>query len=714
MPVSRRSFLQYGTAVSGGLVLAIGVGGCERQTGAKLGGPLRKSDFNAWLQIGTDESVRIYCDKSEMGQGVYTALPMLMAEELGVAVEKIQVEFAPAGAQFVNNLLGTQITGGSTSVRDAWTKLRVAGAQARDMLIAAASAEWGVPAASCRTENGQVISLRGKRLSFGSVAAAAAKLPVPKDVVLRKPRDFRVIGKAQSRLDTAVKVDGSAQFGIDVRLDDMLYGALAQSPVLGGKARSFDAGKARTMPGVKQVLMTSTGVVVLADSWWRARRARDTLTIEWDAGANKALDNAKISQGLRAAAAGAGQEARNDGDALAALASAAKSGFKVLRADYELPLLAHATLEPQNCTANVTADGCDLYVPTQVQQIAQATAAAAAGLKPEQVRVHTTFLGGGFGRRLEVDFIPAAVEASKAAGRPVKLLWTREDDMTHDAYRPPAFDRVAAVLGKDGKPSAWHLHLTGPSITARMFPAVVEKAVDPFAVEAASNYPYDVPDVRVSYQRHEIGINVGYWRSVSHALNCFVAESFMDELAAAADADPLAYRLSLLDRQPRFAAVLKLASDEARYATPAKGHRFGVALMEGYGTYMAQVADLSLVDGKLKIHAVHCALDCGQVINPKIVESQVESALLFGLSAALWGQIDLTGGRVQQTNFDRYRILRLPEIPKILSYIVDSSADPGGIGEPATALIAPAICNGIFSLTGRRLRSLPLAKHGFA
>jgi isoquinoline 1-oxidoreductase beta subunit len=413
-------------------------------------------------------------------------------------------------------------------------------------------------------------------------------------------------------------------------------------------------------------------------------------------------------QGLRAAAAVAGQEVRNDGDALKALADGARSGAKVLRAAYELPLLAHATLEPQNCTASVTADGCDLYVPTQIQQVAQATAASAAGLKPEQVRVHTTFLGGGFGRRLEVDFIPAAVEASKASGKPVKILWTREDDMTHDAYRPPAFDQVAAALGKDGKPTAWHIHLTSPSITARMFPGVVEKAVDPFAIEAAANYPYDVPNVRVSYQRHEIGINVGYWRSVSHALNCFVAESFMDELAFAAGADPVAYRLSLLARQPRFAAVLKTAADEAHYAKPAKGRRFGVALMEGYGTYMAQVAEVSLADGKLKVHHVHCALDCGQVINPKIVESQVESALLFGLTAALWGQIDLKGGRVQQTNFDRYRLLR------ISTHILDSTADPGGIGEPATALIAPAICNGIYALTQQRVRSLPLARHGFA
>ncbi len=712
--INRRDFLQQGAVVSGGLVLAISLAGCERQSGVKPSGVLTKSDLNAWLQIGSDESIRFYCDKSEMGQGVYTALPMLLAEELGVSVDKIVVEFAPAGNAFANTLLGTQVTGGSTSIREGWSKLRTAAAQAREMLISAACSQWGQSTAGCRVENGEVVSPRGNRLSFGSVAEAAGKLPVPKEVQLRKSSEFRVIGKPQNRLDTPRKVDGTAQYGIDVRLDGMLYGALAQSPVLGGKAQSIDATKARAMPGVKDVILTSTGVVVLADSWWRARRARDTLSIVWDAGANKGLDTATIWKGLRTAAGGSGQEVRNDGDAIQALAEASKSGARIVRADYELPLLAHATLEPQNCTAHVTAEGCDLYVPTQIQQVAQLTAAAACGLKPEQVRVHTTFLGGGFGRRLEVDFIPAAVEASKAAGKPVKVLWTREDDMTHDAYRPPAFNRAAAVLGKDGKPTTWHLHLTSPSVTARMFPAVVETAVDPFAVEAASNYPYDVPNVRISYQRHEIGIDVGYWRSVSHALNCFVAESFMDELAVAAGADPLAYRLSLLDKQPRYAAVLKTAAEQARYNTPPKGHRFGVALMEGYGTYMAQVVDMSMADGKLKIHRVHCALDCGQVVNPGIVEAQVEGATLFGLSAALWGQIDLKGGRVQQTNFDRYRILRLSEVPRISTYLVESNADPGGIGEPATALIAPAICNGLFAMTGKRIRSLPLAKHGLA
>lgn len=709
--VNRRDFLQGSAALSGGLVLAISLSGCDSKPARTAGGPAVPSDLNAWLQISSDDSIRFYCQQSEMGQGVHTALPMILAEELGVVPEKLQIEFAPVGPQFSNALLGGQLTGGSTSVQHAWATLRKAGAQAREMLIAAACAEWGVATAGCRVEDGQVVSPRGKKLSFGAVAAAAAKLPVPADVPLKSRADFKIVGRERNRLDSPIKVDGSAVFGIDVKLDGMLYAALAQSPVLGGKARSFDATKAKAMPGVKDVVLTSSGVVVIADSWWRARRARDTVTVVWDSGPNARLNNAAISQGLRAAAAGEGQVARNDGDTAQALAS----GGRVIRAEYELPLLAHATLEPQNCTADVRADGCDIYVPTQFQPAAQAVAATAAGLKPEQVRVHTTFLGGGFGRRLEVDFVPAAVEASKAVGKPVKLVWTREDDMTHDAYRPPALDRVAARLEKDGKPSAWHLHLTGPSITARMFPSVVANdAVDPFAIEAAKNYPYDVPNVRVSYQRHEIGIDVGYWRSVSHALNCFVAESFMDELAVAAGQDPLAYRLSLLEKQPRYAAVLRTAAEQARYNMPLKGRRFGVAVMEGYGTYMAQIAEVSLENGKLRVHRVHCAVDCGQVVNPKTVEAQVEGSLLFGLSAALWGQIDINAGRVQQGNFDRYRILRLPEIPKISTYIVDSSADPGGMGEPATALIAPAICNGLFALTGKRVRSLPLARQGFA
>ncbi|TLZ14283.1 MAG: xanthine dehydrogenase family protein molybdopterin-binding subunit [Gammaproteobacteria bacterium] len=661
MSLDRRAFLKSSACVSGGLIIALHLPGCSKP--GRTSGEPKTVAANAWLRIGTDNTITFLCDRSEMGQGVYTALPTLIAEELGVDLGRIRIDFAPAGDAYKNDLLGTQITGGSTSVRDAWLKLRRAGAQARTMLISAAAREWGIRAAVCRVENGFVVSPTGKRASFGACAEAAARLPVPNDVKLTDPGNFRLIGTSVRRLDTPLKVDGSARYGIDVRLPEMLYAALAQPPALGGKAASFDDSKARALPGVKAVVQTSSGIA-----------------------------------------------ARRDGDADAVIKSAAR----VVKAEYQLPLLAHATLEPQNCTADVRAEGCDIYVPTQIQQVAQQAAASAAGLKPEQVRVHTTFLGGGFGRRLDVDFVPAAVEASKAVGKPVKLLWTREDDTTHDVYRPPAFDTAIGAFDKSGKLIAWKLRLVGPSVTARLFPAVVAKSIDPFAIEAAANYPYDVPNVSVEYLRHEIGINVGYMRSVSHALNCFVAESFMDELAASARRDPLEFRRALLSKQPRYLKALELAAQEARYGAAPKGRFHGVAVMSGYDTYMAQVAEISLENGKVRVHRIVCAVDCGQVVNRDIVVAQVESGIIFGLSSTLWGEINIQRGRVQQTNFDTYRVLRINEIPRIDVLLLDNRAPPGGIGEPSTALVAPAVCNAIHAASGRRLRSLPLARHKLA
>jgi len=698
---SRRSFV-------GGLVIAISLPACKQSP--KSSGELKVIETNAWLRIGTDNSITFLCDRAEMGQGVYTSLPMLIAEELGVDLTRVKVEFAPPGDQYINNLIGGQITGGSSSVRDGWEKLRKAGATARMMLVSAAADEWGVDPRSCKVANGVVLSPQFKKLTFGEVAEAASKLPVPKNVPLKPATQFTMIGKAQKRIDTPAKVDGSAVYGIDVKLPGMLYAALAQPPTLGGSVKTFNDEKARAMPGVVAVVLTSSGVAVAADSWWRARKARDALTIKWDAGPNGALNDAKVSQMLRKGAAGPGRVARNDGDAAAAIKGAAR----VVRADYELPLLAHATLEPQNCTADVRADGADIYVPTQVQQIAQAAAAKAAGLDPKQVKVHTTFLGGGFGRRLEVDFIPAAVEVSKALKKPVKLVWTREDDMTHDAYRPPAFDQATGAFDGKGKLIAWNLHLTGPSITARMFPSVTEKMVDPFAIEAAANYPYDVPNVHVDFQQQEIGINVGYWRSVSHALNCFVAESFMDELAVATKTNSYEFRKALLEKQPRYLKVLDLVVKESRFGYPMKGHFHGLAVMEGYGTYMAQVAEISVDGGKVRVHRVYCAADCGQQVNPDTVVAQIESSVIFGLSALMWGEINIQNGRVQQTNFDSYRVARMTDAPRIDSYVIDSSESPGGIGEPATALVAPAVCNAIYTATGRRIRSLPLSRHRLA
>ena len=701
---SRRDFLKASALASGGLMLGITLTGCAKP--AALGGA--GGQPVAWLRIGGDDRITVLVDRSEMGQGVYTAMTQLLAEELGIDPIRVAVEAAPVGAVYVNALLGAQITGGSTSVRDAWDKLRLAGAQARTMLVQAAAAHWGVEGSTLKVQDGAV--LRGnERLTFGQLAEAAAKLPVPKDVALKDPKDFSTVGKPQKRLDAPAKVDGSAVYGIDVKLPGMLHAALRQSPTLGGSVAGLDAIAAEAMPGVRRVMKVTNGVAVIADHYWQAKQALDAVKITWTPGPNATLDTVSMRSKLRAAAARPGKSVRNEGDVAAGLKGAAKT----LRAVYELPLLAHATLEPQNCTADVRADGADIHVNTQTQTIAQATVAQVAGLKPEQVRIHTTLLGGGFGRRLEVDYIPAAVEASKAIGKPVKLIWSREEDTTHDAYRPPAYDEVAGGLDADGKLVAWQLHITSPSITARMFPAVVENAVDPFAVEAASNYPYDVPNIAVDYNREEIGIDVGYWRSVSHALNCFVAESFMDELAHAAGKDPYAFRAGLLSKQPRYQRVLDAAAEKAGWGKAPAGHFQGIALMEGYGSYLAQVVEVSVKGGALKIHRITCVVDCGRMVNPNIVDQQVEGSILFGLTAALWGEVTLKGGQVQERNFDRYRLLRLPESPRIEVVLLESTEAPGGMGEPATALIAPALTNAIFAATGKRLRSLPIARQGF-
>lgn len=700
---SRRDLLKLGALAGGGLLLGIGLGGCSKP--AALGGA--GGQPVAWLRIGGDDSITVFVDKSEMGQGVYTALTQLLAEELGVALEAIRVEAAPVAPEYVNNLLGAQITGGSTSIRDGFEKLRKAGAQARTMLLQAAATHWGVAPGELRIDGGAV--LHGKeRLSYGALAEAAAKSPIPKEITLKPATEFSLVGKPAKRIDTAAKLDGSATYGIDVKLPGMLHGAIAQCPTLGGKLASFDGSAAEAMPGVKKIVGVGNGVVVVAEHYWQARKALEAVKITWDPGANANLGSQGIRSRLRNAATREGRGVRADGDASAAIKTAAK----VVRATYELPLLAHATLEPQCCTADVRTDGADIHAPTQTQTIAQATAAAAAGLKPEQVKIHTTLLGGGFGRRLEVDVIPAAVLASKAVGKPVKVIWSREEDTTHDTYRPPAHDEVVGAFDASGKLVAWKLDLTGPSITARMFPPVVATAVDPFAVEAAANFPYDVPNVAVNYNREEIGIDVGYWRSVSHALNCFVAESFVDELAHAAAQDPYAFRSGLLRKQPRFKRVLDEAANRAGWGKAPAGHHQGIALMEGYGTYMAQVVEISMRGNQLAIHRITCAVDCGQMVNPNIVDQQVEGSILFGLTAALWGEITLAKGQVQQRNFDSYRMLRLPEAPRIDVHLLASGEAPGGIGEPGTAVVGPALANAIFAATGKRLRSLPIAKSG--
>lgn len=708
--LSRRGFIKSTATAAGGLVIACYLPGCSKpEEMAKQAGPPKLIKANAFLQIGTDGSITMFCDKSEMGQGVYTALPTLLAEELGVAPSSIKVEFAPPGNEYVNKLLGAQATGGSTSVREAWDKVRMAGAEARTRLIAAAAKEWSAPPQSCTVADGYVL-FTSRRKSFGELAEAAAALPIPENVQVKARNEFQYVGKTMQRLDTPSKVDGSAQFGIDMRLPNMLYAALAQPPELGGTVKSFNADKAKAMPGVREVLQTSSGVAVVADSWWQAKQARDALDIQWNAGATAKISNASIYAGLKTASSGKGLEVRKAGDADAGW----KANQRRVEATYELPMLAHATLEPQNCTVEFREDGCHVYAPTQVQQMTQAAAAKAAGLPPEKVFVHTTFLGGGFGRRLEVDFVPAAVECAKALNKPVKLLWTREDDTTHDKYRPPARNTLSGAFDASGKLDTVKVHLVAPSITSRWAPGAVPQGTpDPFAVEAAHNFPYDVPNLYIDYLQHEVGVDVGYWRSVSHALNCFTVESFMDELAAEAQMDPVEFRRSLLSKEPRWLAVLDVATRKAGWGRPPQGRFQGVALMSGYDTYLAQVAEISLDNNKLTVHRIVCAIDCGQMVNPGIVQAQAEGSIVFGLTAALFSEINVAGGKVQEQNFDTYRLLRMNESPVIEVHLLNTDEKPGGMGEPATALVAPAVCNAIYAATRKRLRKLPIVKQGF-
>jgi len=711
LEAGRREFLRAVARLGGGLVLALSLPACAPKraaTAGGAGGTGATGQINAWLKIAGDNTITVLVDRSEMGQGVYTALPTLLAEELEVPLSVIRIEAAPVGDAYVNQGNGGQITGTSNSVSDAWDKLRLAGARARTMLIAAGAAAWGVSPADCHAEAGKVVNGRGESLTYGQLAEAAAKLAVPKDVALKPAARFALIGRNLPRLDTPDKCDGSAEFGIDVRRPGMLYAALAQCPVLGGSLKEFDDSAAAVLPGVRKILQTPSGVVVVADHFWQALKARDALRISWHSRDNASLDDAAIRASLhKTLATDPGKAARAEGD----VAKALQASSSVHAATYELPLLAHATMEPMNCTADVTAEACDLYVGTQVQQMAQAAAADAAGLPAQRVRVHTTLLGGGFGRRLEIDFIPAAVAASKAVGVPVKLIWTREDDMTHDYYRPPASIRLDAGFDANRKLVAWRFHSVSPSITARFAP----DATDPFdsVVEGAANTPYEIPNLSVNYTRQEIGIGVGYMRSVSHAINCFAIESFMDELAHASAKDPVAFRLELLEKKPRHRRVLQAAADLAGWGHPSAGHHLGLALMEGYTTVIAQVAEISIEQGALKIHKISCAVDCGQMVNPRIVQSQIEGGIVFGLSAALWGEINVAGGQVRQQNFNSYRVARLNEMPEVVVKLLDSPEPPGGIGEPAVALVAPALGNALFAATGQRIRALPLAAQKF-
>lgn len=708
--VSRRRFLQTGAAGATGLVIGFYLPGRYEALAAPQAGPFAP---NAWIRVGTNGLVTIVIDKSEMGQGVVTSLAMLAAEELECDWRKIRTEFAPADKAYINPLFGLQGTGGSTSVRGSWEPLLKAGATAREMLIEAAATKWGVEKSECRAEHGVVIHAASKRrLSYGMLADTARQLAPPKNVALKDPKSYRVVGKARKRLDTPDKVNGRTQFGIDVRLPGMLHAVVERCPVFGGKVASFDAAKSKAVPGVRQVIQVSNGIGVVADNTWSAMEGRRALEVKWDEGPNASVNSASISKLFAERAGQPGAVARKEGDAAAAFSAAAKK----IEAVYEVPYLAHATMEPMNCTAHVRADGCDVWVPTQFQTFTQATAAKLAGVKPEAVQVHTTFLGGGFGRRSELDFVVDAVELSKAAGAPVQVTYSREDDMQHDYYRPASYCRQAAALDADGWPVAWTNRIVCSSIMSRVFPNFVRNGVDGTSVEGAADIPYAVPNILVDYQLTEAAVPVGFWRSVGHSQNAFFSECFLDEIAAAGGKDPYELRRRLLAKQPRHLGALELAATKAGWGTPLPAGRFrGIAVMSSFGSYVAQVAEISVNRSEgVRVHRVVCAVDCGRTVNPDTIAAQMEGAIVYGLTAALKGAITIDRGRVEQSNFNDYEMLRLDEMPVVEVHIVPSDNPPGGVGEPGTPPIAPAVCNAVFAATGKRIRRLPVRAEDLA
>jgi isoquinoline 1-oxidoreductase beta subunit len=697
---TRRDFLRSSTLGGAGLVIAFYL-----PTKADLRGQGAQPPFqpNAWLQVDPQDNVTIWVGKSEMGQGVRTSLPMIVAEELDADWKRVRIEPAQADA----SKYGNQLTGGSTSVRTSWEPLRQAGAQARAVLVAAAAQNWGVAPESCRTENGSVIhDASGRRARYGSLAEAAAKLPVPEKPPLKHAKDFRIVGKSLPRLDIPAKVDGSAQFGIDVRVPGMLFAVVARCPVFGGKVARFDATRAKAVKGVRAVTPISNGVAVVADSTWAAMEGRKALDVTWDEGPHAGLTSAEISRRFAKLAAGPAAVARHDGDVEAALKGAART----LEAVYEVPFLAHATMEPMNATADVRSGSCEVWAPTQFPAMAQEVAGKIAGVRPEKATVHITLMGCGFGRRTEADFVADAVEASKAVGKPVQVLWTREDDMQHDHYRPASYHVLRAGLDADGRLIAWTHRVVAPSIRGQYGATVEGGGVDLGAVDGAVDLPYAIPNLRVDYVMANTAVPVGYWRSVYASQTAFANECFLDEIAAAAGKDPVELRRDLLRNAPHHKAVLELVAEKSGWGKPLAAGRFrGLAVHKSFHTCVAEVAEVSLEkDGTPRVHRVVCAIDCGLPVNPAGIASQMQSGIVYGLSAALRGKITIDKGRVQQSNFDDYQVLRFDEMPHVEAHIVPSTEPPTGTGEPGLPPIAPAVANAVSAARGERVRKLPI------
>jgi isoquinoline 1-oxidoreductase beta subunit len=704
---TRRSFLQVGAAAGGGLMLSLSLPVANDEAGAAGTDGFAP---NAFIRIGADGQIVLTMPYVEMGQGTYTSIPMLITEELEVDLKQVRLEHAPPNEKLYGNPLlgGIQATGNSNAIRAAWQPLRHAGATARTMLEAAAATRWDVDPAACRAQGGEVLHApTGRSAKYGELAADAARMPVPEDVVLKRPEDFKLIGTPAKRLDAPSKVNGTAVYGIDVRPPGVKIATLAQSPVFGGRVKSVDDRAAKAVKGVRQIIQLDDAVAVVADHMGAAKKGLAALVIEWDDGPHAKLNTQQIVAELEKATLNSGPVAQHIGNADKAMASAVTK----LEATYQVPFLAHATMEPMNCTVHVRKDACEVWVGSQVVARAQAAAAKTAGLPLDKVVVYNHLIGGGFGRRLEIDGVISAVQIAQHVDGPVKVIWTREEDIQHDMYRPYWFDRISAGLDEKGMPVAWNHRFAGSSVIARWAPPVFKNGLDPDTTEGAIDLVYALPNMHVEYLRVEPpGIPTAFWRSVGPSHNVFVTESFIDELAAAAKQDPVAYRRALLDKSPRAKAVLEIATDKAGWGQPLpQGVGRGVSVQSAFATYMAQVAEVEVSkDGAVRVRRVVCAVDCGTVVNPDTVQAQIQSAVIFGITAALYGEITLKDGRVEQTNFDTYQMLRINEAPAIEVHIVQSFEPPGGMGEPGTSAIVPAMTNAIFAATGKRLRKLPI------
>src|SRR3954447_4618601 len=701
--LSRRGFLATAAAAGGGLMLSLSL-------------PFGKTDAapdsfapNAFIRIGSDGQVVLTMPYVEMGQGTYTSIPMLIAEELEVSLKQVRLEHAPPNEKlYANPLLGVQATGNSNAIRGAWKPLREAGATARTMLVAAAALRWGVDSKSCSAQDGEVIHApTGRRLAYGALAADAAKIPVPASVTLKAPGAFRLIGTPAKRLDASGKVNGTVVYGIDARPPGVKFATLAQSPTFGGRVKSLDDTAAKAVKGVRQIVRLDDAVAVIADHMGAAKKGLEALKIEWDDGPHHLLTTEAVARELEQATLGSGAVAQNVGDTDKAMEGAATR----IVANYQVPFLAHATMEPMNCTVHLRKDTCEIWVGSQAVARFQAAAEKTVGLPLESVIVHNHLIGGGFGRRLEADGVIRAVQIAQHVDGPVKVVWSREEDIQHDMYRPYWFDRLAAGLDDQGRPVAWHHRFAGSSVIARWLPPGFKNGIDPDSTEGAIDLVYNLPNFHVEYVRVEPpGIPTAFWRSVGPSHTVFVVESFMDEIAAAAKQDAVAYRRALLDKSPRAKAVLDLAAEKAGWGQPLpQGHGRGISLQSAFGTYLAQVAEVEVSkDGAVRVRRVVCAVDCGTVINPDTVQAQIQSGIIFGATAALYGEITLKNGRVEQSNFDTYQMLRINEAPAIEVHLVESTEPPGGMGETGTSAIVPAIANAIFAATGKRLRKMPV------